>query len=58
MLNKNKTYTFKELNNLYNMLNIEFKYFGQNSKGDLILYMLDKLLCLFQIITVKIKNHI
>ena len=41
MLNKNKTYTFKELNNLYNMLNIEFKYFGQNSKGDLILYMLD-----------------
>ena len=29
MLNKNKTYTFKELNNLYNMLNIEFKYFGQ-----------------------------
>ena len=42
MLNKNKTYTFKELNNLYNMLNIEFKYFGQNNKGDLILYMLDK----------------
>lgn len=42
MLSKYKTYTFKELNNLYNMLNIEFKYFGQNNKGNLILYMLDK----------------
>ena len=41
MLDKNKTYSFKELSNLYNMLNIEFKYFGQNDKGDLILYMLD-----------------
>ena len=41
MLDKNKTYSFKELTDLYNMLNIEFKYFGQNDKGDLILYMLD-----------------
>lgn len=41
MLNLNKTYSFKELTNLYNMLNIEFKYFGQNDKGDLVLYLLD-----------------
>ena len=42
MLDKNKYYSFKELSELYNLLNIEFKYFGQNNKGDLVLYMLDK----------------
>lgn len=41
MLDKNKYYSYKELLNLYDLLNIEFKYFGQNDKGDLILYMLD-----------------
>ena len=40
-LDKNKYYSYKELLNLYDLLNIEFKYFGQNDKGDLILYMLD-----------------
>lgn len=41
MLNKTKIYSFKELLELYDMLNIEFKYFGQNDKGDIVLYMLD-----------------
>lgn len=41
MLDKNKLYSYKELNDLYNMLNIEFMYFGQNQKGHLVLYVQD-----------------
>lgn len=39
MLNKDKLYFYKELNDLYNILNIEFMYFGQNQKGHLVLYV-------------------
>jgi len=39
MFDKNKTYKLKDLLNNYGMLNIEFKYYGNNNKGDLILYM-------------------
>lgn len=39
MLDKNKKYTLKELLDQYGMLNIEFKFYGNNDKGDLLLYM-------------------
>ncbi len=39
MIDKKKKYKLKELLEQYGMLNIEFKYYGNNDKGDLVLYM-------------------
>ena len=39
MINKDKCYTLDELLNEFGMMNIEFKFYGNNDKGDLILYM-------------------
>lgn len=39
MVNKDKCYTLDELLNEFGMMNIEFKFYGNNDKGDLILYM-------------------
>ncbi len=39
MIDKNKIYTLKELINLYNLYNLEFKFYGNNDKGDLELYL-------------------
>ncbi len=39
MLDKNKCYTLDELLNEFGMMNIEFKFYGNNDKGNLILYM-------------------
>lgn len=38
-MNKNKIYTLSELLNKYGMTNIEFKFYGNNDNGELILYM-------------------
>ena len=39
MIDKNKNYRLKELLKNFGMLNIEFKFYGNNEKGDLILYI-------------------
>lgn len=39
MVEKNKIYKLKDLLDKFGMLNIEFKFYGNNEKGDLILYM-------------------
>lgn len=39
MLDKDKCYTLDELLNEFGMMNIEFKFYGNNDKGNLILYM-------------------
>lgn len=39
MIDKEKNYTLSELLDNYGMMNIEFKFYGNNDKGDLILYM-------------------
>lgn len=39
MIDKNKSYPLSELLDMYGMLNIEFMFYGNNDKGDLILYM-------------------
>lgn len=38
-MNKDKIYTLKELLEKYGMTNIEFKFYGNNDNGELILYM-------------------
>lgn len=42
MIDKNKYYSYKELLNLYSLLNIEFKYFGHNDRGNLLLHLMTK----------------
>ena len=42
MIDKNKYYSYKELLNLYSLLNIEFKYFGHNDKGNLLLHLMTR----------------
>lgn len=39
MIDKNKIYTLKELIDLYNFYNLDFKFYGNNDKGDLELYL-------------------
>lgn len=39
MIDKEKCYTLDELLNKFGMMNIEFKFYGNNDKGNLILYM-------------------
>ncbi len=39
MIDYNKTYTLDELINLYNMDNIDFKFYGNNNNGSLEFYM-------------------
>lgn len=39
MIDKEKVYTLSELLDEYGMMNIEFKFYGNNDKGDLVLYM-------------------
>lgn len=39
MIDKNKKYTLRELLNSFNMYNIEFKFYGNNDKGDLEVYL-------------------
>lgn len=39
MIDKNKTYTLAELLNLYDMYNIDFKFYGNNQNGNLEIYM-------------------
>lgn len=39
MINKEKCYTLDELLNEFGMMNIEFKFYGNNDNGNLILYM-------------------
>ena len=39
MIDKNKIYSLSELLNLYNMYNLEFKYYGNNKNGELEVYM-------------------
>lgn len=46
MIDKKKNYTLKELLELFNMYNIDFKFYGNNKNGDLEIYMktdIDKL---------------
>lgn len=38
-MDKNKIYTLEELMNLYNLYNIEFKFYGNNQKGELEVYL-------------------
>lgn len=42
MIDKTKYYTYKDLLNMYSMLNIEFKYFGHNDKGNILLHLMTK----------------
>ena len=39
MIDTNKTYSLAELLNLYNMYNLEFKFYGNNKNGKLEVYM-------------------
>ncbi len=39
MIDTNKTYSLAELLNLYNMYNLEFKFYGNNKNGNLEVYM-------------------
>ena len=39
IIDKEKVYTLSELLNYYDMNNLEFKFFGNNDKGDLNLYL-------------------
>jgi len=39
MIDKNKTYTLAELLSLYNMYNLDFKFYGNNQNGNLEVYM-------------------
>lgn len=39
MIDKNKTYTLAELLELYNLYNLEFKFYGNNNNGSLDVYM-------------------
>lgn len=39
MFDKDKIYSLKELNDLYSMYNLEFKFYGNNNKGNLEVYM-------------------
>lgn len=39
MIDKNKKYTLRELLDSFNMYNIEFKFYGNNDKGDLEVYL-------------------
>lgn len=39
MIDNNKTYSLAELLNLYNMYNLEFKFYGNNKNGKLEVYM-------------------
>lgn len=39
MIDTNKTYSLVELLNLYNMYNLEFKFYGNNKNGKLEVYM-------------------
>ena len=39
MIDKNKTYSLAELINMYNMYNLEFKFYGNNQNGTLDFYM-------------------
>lgn len=39
MIDKTKKYKLKELLDNFGMLNIEFKFYGNNDKGDLVLYV-------------------
>lgn len=39
MIDKEKTYTLKELLDLYSMYNLDFKYYGNNQNGNLEVYM-------------------
>lgn len=39
MIDTNKTYSLAELLNLYNMYNLEFKFYGNNQNGKLEVYM-------------------
>ena len=38
MFDKDKIYSLKELNDLYSMYNLEFKFYGNNNKGNLEVY--------------------
>lgn len=39
MIDKDKIYSLKELNDLYSMYNLEFKFYGNNNNGNLEVYM-------------------
>lgn len=39
MIDKNKTYSLAELLELYNMYNLDFKFYGNNNNGNLEVYM-------------------
>ena len=42
MIDKNKFYSYKELLDMYSMLNIEFKYYGHNDKGNILLHLMTR----------------
>lgn len=39
MIDKNKKYTLEELLDIYSLYNIDFKFYGNNDKGDLEVYL-------------------
>ena len=39
MIDKNKEYSLNELLDIYDMYNIDFKYYGNNNNGELELYL-------------------
>ena len=39
MIDKNREYTLKELLDIYNFYNLDFKYYGDHQRGDLELYL-------------------
>lgn len=39
MIDKNKEYSLNELLDIYDMYNIDFKYYGNNKNGELELYL-------------------
>ena len=42
MIDKNKFYSYKELLDMYSMLNIEFKYYGHNDNGNILLHLMTR----------------
>lgn len=39
MIDKNKLYSLDELLSIYDLYNIDFKYYGNNDNGELKLYL-------------------
>ena len=50
MIDKDKIYSLDEITKLYNMYNLEFKYYGNNKNGTLEIYVKTELLIVIKIV--------